>query len=111
MPSTISLENAQFRACSGDKQGFGATLREALDSLMEHLTGDVPTPIVIWPFNRGDAFFTDAQHGRLQDLKSRREILTDAERDELERLVETEFEAAALRTQTISYVPHALHLS
>jgi hypothetical protein len=99
---TISEEIAQFRACAGEAQGFGATPREALDALMEHLPDDAPAPIVIWPFNRGDAFFTEAQQNRLRELKARRERLTAAEQEELEHLVEAAFDATIARTQSLS---------
>jgi hypothetical protein len=94
-----NLENAQFRATAGTVQGFGATPREALDSLMTHLSGDAPTPIVIWPFNRSDTFFTETQQTRLQELKGRLATLTEAERNELEQLVEASFDATIARTQ------------
>src|SRR5438552_2946351 len=95
--ATSNLETAQFRATAGTVQGFGATPREALDSLMAHLSGDMPTPIVIWPFNRGDAFFAEAQQARLQELKGRRVALTEAERAELEQLIEASFDATIAR--------------
>ncbi|HZT40948.1 MAG TPA: hypothetical protein VFA07_02100 [Chthonomonadaceae bacterium] len=97
-------EKAQFRATAGAQQGFGATPQEALNALMSVLPDDVPTPIVIWPYNRGDAFFTDAQQARLQELNSRRNTLTDSEREELERLIEASFEATIARTQTLPLV-------
>ena len=64
-------ENAQFRAMAGAKQGFGVTPQEALNALMAVLPADATTPIVIWPYNRGDVYFTSAQQTRLQELKSR----------------------------------------
>ena len=65
---------AKFRATTGPAQGFGTTPQEALMALMQGVSGsDTPLPIVIWPYNRGDAFFTDAQQARMQDLKGRRE--------------------------------------
>ena len=94
-------EDAQFRATAGEKQGFGVTPQEALSALISLLPGDAPTPIVIWPYNRADAYFTDAQQVRLQELKSRRDTLTDAERKELERLVEAAFDATVARTQAL----------
>jgi hypothetical protein len=97
-------EDAQFRASAGEQQGFGATPQEALNALMSLLPNDAPTPIVIWPYNRGDAFFTEAQHARLQELKSRLERLSEAEREELERLVEASFDATIARTQALPLV-------
>jgi hypothetical protein len=60
-----------------------------------------PTPIVIRPYNRGDTFFTEAQQKRLQELKSRRDTLTEAEREEWERLVEASFDATIARTRAL----------
>jgi hypothetical protein len=100
----IRRENAQFRATAGAQQGFGATPQTALDALMARLPADAPMPIVIWPYNRGDAFFTDAQQARLQELKGRRDTLTAAEREEWEQLVEAEFDATIARTQALPLV-------
>ena len=96
-----TTETAGFRAMSGDRHEFGATPQEALNALMPHLRGDAPTPIVIWPNNQGDGFFTDAEQARLQDLKSRRDTLTQDERNEWERLVEASFEATVSRTRSM----------
>jgi hypothetical protein len=63
--------------------------------------GDSGQPIVIWPYNRGDAFFTNAQQMRMQDLKARRDSLTTVEGAELERLVAEAFDATVARTQAL----------
>lgn len=97
-------EAAQFRACAGAAQGFGATPAEALNALMIYLASDAPTPIVIWPYNRGDAFFSHEQQRRLQELKARGEAQTPEEKTELEGLIEESFEATVARTQTIQSV-------
>ena len=94
-------ETARFRATGGTLQGFGATPQEALAALMQRLPADADMPIVIWPYNRGDAFFRDAQQARLQELKGRREALTAEERAGLEELVATAFDATVARTQTL----------
>lgn len=98
------MEDAQFRACAGEIQEFGRTPLEALTALMSRLPEDTSTPIVIWPFNRGDAFFTDAQQARLRELKTRREPLTQSEQAELEQLVATSFKATIARAQVIQRV-------
>jgi hypothetical protein len=95
------IETAQFRAVSGDYQGFGATPQDAVCDLMDKLPGDPPTPIVVWPFNRGDVFFTDAQIARRRELRQRRETLTTDEYNELEQLVEASFEATITRIQSL----------
>ena len=86
-------ETASFRATAGGEQEFGATPQEALNALMAQLAGNPTTPIVIWPYNHGDAFFSKAQQERLQDLKHRRDSLTEPERQEWEHLVEAAFNA------------------
>jgi hypothetical protein len=97
-------EAASFRATAGGEQEFGATPQEALNALMMRLAGNATTPIVIWPYNRGDAFFSQAQQDRLQELKNRRDSLTEAERQEWEHLVEAAFDATISRTQAIPVV-------
>ncbi|GAB4462134.1 MAG: hypothetical protein OHK0029_28430 [Armatimonadaceae bacterium] len=100
----VHLENAQFRAVAGKKQGFGTTPHEALDALMAQIPADETLPIAILPFNRGDAFFTQAQHDRLQDLKARQSTLTPAEVQELDALIEAEFDAAIARQKSVPQV-------
>jgi hypothetical protein len=95
------MESAQFRATSSEYQAFGATPRQALDRLMRLLPPDASGPIIIWPFNRGDAFFTEAQQARLEELKSRSDRLTDLEREELDSLIEAAFDATIARTQSL----------
>jgi len=94
-------ETAQFRAIAGTVQAFGRTPQEALAALMQRLPETAPAPIVIWPYNRGDAFFTEAQQTRLQELKQRQEVLTAEERAELEELVAAAFDATVARTQAV----------
>lgn len=94
-------ETAQFRAVAGSLQGVGNTPQSALGALLERLTDDAPTPIVIWPYNRGDAFFSTEQHARMEELKRRRATLSAVERAELEQLVEDAFDATISRTQAV----------
>jgi len=100
-PLIDTLERAQFCATADARRGFGTTPREALDALLALLPHNVPAPIVIWPCNQGDAFFSDVQQARLQELKGRADSLTQAERDEWERLVEASFDATIARTQNL----------
>ena len=95
-------QTAQFRATSGDFQGFGVTPQEALNALLSRLNGEAPTPIVIWPYNRSDVFFSAEQQARLQDLKNRRDTLTEAERQEWECLAEATVEASTARVRAIN---------
>ena len=96
-------DSASFRATAGSLQGFGATPQEALAALMQRLASDADTPIIIWPYNRGDAFFSEAQQARLKELKGE-ESLTAAEREELEELVAAAFDATVARTQALPLV-------
>jgi|GEM_PF-1755327 2-oxoglutarate dehydrogenase complex, dehydrogenase (E1) component, and related enzymes len=100
------IETARFRASSGQTQGFGTTPQEALQALLSRLPNPaaVSTPIIIWPFNQGDSFFSDAQQARLQELKARRNSLSPTEQEELERLVEAAFDATVARTQSLQNV-------
>src|SRR5258706_15620902 len=98
------LETAQFRATVCDRQGFGKTPHEALKALMRQLPDEPPGPIVIWPYNRADAYFTEAQHARLEELKGKRDALTAEESEELEHLIESAFDATIKRTQAIPVV-------
>jgi hypothetical protein len=94
---------AEFRATAGALQGFGRTPQEALATLMQRLP-DAAVPIVIWPYNRGDTFFTAEQQARLEELKHRQDVLTAEERAELEELVAATFDATIARTQSIPVV-------
>jgi hypothetical protein len=92
---------ARFRATAGPLQGFGVTPQQALADLLQHLADDASVPIVIWPYNRGDLFFTEEQQARLQELRQRQNALTAEERAELEELIATAFDATVARTQSL----------
>ena len=98
------LENAKFRATTGQKEAFGTTPQEAVTALMQHISGDAFVPITIWPYNLGDAYFSDAQQARLQELKGHQEVLTAEERAELEGLIEASFDATIARTKALTPV-------
>ena len=103
MSQTLSatLVTAQFRATAAGMQGFGTTPQDALAALMPHLPPDALPPIVIWPYNRADTFWTDAQQARMMELNQRAGTLTDAERAERETLVAAAFDATVSRTQSL----------
>ena len=96
---TELVETPQFCATVGKSRGLGSTPSEAVNNLLGHLGDSIPTPIVIWPYNRGDEYWSEAQQQRLLDLRSRSETLTLAEREEWEHLAEASLEAATLRSQ------------
>jgi len=95
------METAQFCATVGKNRGLGRTPSEAVNDLLGRLGDAIPTPIVIWPYNRGDGYWSEAQQQRLLDLRSRMETLTAAEREEWDRLVEMSFDATIARTQAM----------
>ena len=98
----IKLEDvAQFCATVSKSRGLGRTPGEAVNNLLGHIGDAIPTPIVIWPYNRGDEYWSEAQQQRLLDLRSRSETLTLAETKEWERLVEASFDATIARTQAV----------
>ena len=98
------MEDAQSRACAGEIQGFGRTPFEALEALLNRLPQELSLPITIWPFNRGDTFFSSEQQARLQELKNSRVSLTSEEQSELEVLVARSFEATITRAQSLQHV-------
>jgi hypothetical protein len=93
------LEEAKYRAMAGPDQAFGTTPQEALNALMQSAPHAAALPIIIWPYNQGDAFFTEEQQARLQTLKQRGAVLTSEEHEELERLIASAFDATIARTQ------------
>ena len=100
MQTLTSRIDAHYRASTGDLQAFGATPQEALNTLMQTLLLPATQPIVIWPYNHGDAFFTQTQQTRLQELKAQRETLSSEEQQELQDLIAASFDATIARTQT-----------
>jgi hypothetical protein len=74
-------ETVSFHPTAGTLQAFGASPQEALAALTKRLPADVAVPIVIWPYNQGDAF-SEAQQARLQELKSRQGSLSQEEHAE-----------------------------
>lgn len=101
---SIRRDNSQFgfpyfRAAAGGKEAIGSTMGEVLDALTAEWGDEVhETSIVIQRFGP-DAFFTQAQHDRMQELMARRETLTAQERQELESLVYAEIDATVARLE------------
>lgn len=98
------LSEAKYRAVAGKWQGFGTTPQDALSDLMQSAIIEDALPIVILPYNLGDAFFSQAEIDRLQELKSKRSVLTAEERTELATLIEDSFDATIARTQALPLV-------
>lgn len=97
--------SARFRATTGPEEAFGTTPQEVLAALMQHLSTDAFPPIVIWPYNLGGAYFSDAQQARLRELRGRQETLTADEHTELEGLVAAAFDATIARTRGLWAMP------
>ena len=99
-----------YRAVRGRQQAEGETPGQALDSLEKLLSAEEKTAnslIVLQRF-QPDAFFSEPQQTRLQELMTRfhESINADAaispdERAELERLVDAEWMAAIARTRAM----------
>jgi hypothetical protein len=101
-----------YRAIGGDQQAIGSTPGQALDSLTEMLAttnrDDEGELLVIMQRFRPDVFFNEQQQSRLQELMSRfhevgndLDALSSEERQELEQLVDAEWQAAIERSAAI----------
>lgn len=95
-----TYETARFRATTGPQEAFGATPQEAVTALVQQVPADAFSPIAIWPYNLGDAYFSDAQQARLQQLKGHRGNLTPEGYAELEGLIEASLEATIRLART-----------
>jgi hypothetical protein len=108
-PSNTS--NAVYRARCLDWQATGATPGAALDAVERLVAAgnkDGNGTVVIVQRFRPDAFFTKSQQTRLQELMERyhasratRQELALEERQELETLVDAEWQAAIDRANSI----------
>lgn len=101
---TILPEKADtYRALAGDKQSTGRTAGEALDNLASQLSDDEGGTLIIVQNHKADQFFNQAQQARLTELMERRRsyVLSKAEEDELESLVEAELNGARLRAESL----------
>jgi hypothetical protein len=105
-------QNAIYRAICGEQQAAGITPGEALDALEQLLAtrsqeADAGTVIILQRF-RPDAFFTEEQQTRLRELMDRfhtagesGQELSPGEKQELEALVHTEWQAAIERAEAV----------
>lgn len=97
-----------YRAIAGDRQSFGITAGQALDSLTT-LLGEInfSALLIIQNFNPHE-FFTAEQQKRLSELmnlwraaRDRGQTLPPKQQAELESLVEAELKAATVRTSAL----------
>lgn len=93
-------ETARFRATTGPQEAFGEMPQGAVTALMQQFPSDAFSPVTVWPYNLGDAYFSDAQQARLHELKICRATLMPEEYAELEGLVGASLKATVRRTQT-----------
>lgn len=77
---------------------------EALDALTAQIGEPKSGALVLIQRREPDEYFTERQHERMQELLARRINLNDAERAELEQLVDAELDATIARTN--AYVEH-----
>jgi len=91
----------QFRAVAGNRQSVGRTMGEALDALTADWGETLQETAVLIQRFQPDAYFTAAQHCRMQELLSRRTRLTAVERAELETLIDAELDATVARTENL----------
>jgi hypothetical protein len=91
----------RFRAVAGRRQSVGRTAGEALDALIAQEGGHIECSAVLVQRFAPDAFFTQAQHDRMQELLARRDSLTAGESTELDALIDAELDATVSRTDPL----------
>ncbi len=105
-------QDAFYRAICGEQQAAGVTPGEALDALERLLAtrGEAQEggAVIILQRFRPDAFFTEEQQNRLRELMDQFRVARDAGRElpteqkqELEALVQTEWQAAIKRAEVL----------
>ncbi len=100
-PESQDANTPRFRAVSGNRQAVGRTRGEALDALTAGWGEDIPETAVLIQRFQPDAYFTEAQYNRMQELLARRATLTAEERIELEALIDAELDATVARTDSL----------
>jgi hypothetical protein len=91
---------ARFRAIAGKHQSVGRTAEEALEALLAQEKGVIDSSAILIQRFVPDAYFTQAQYDRMQQLLAGRETLTEQENAELDALVDAELEATIQRTSS-----------
>jgi hypothetical protein len=99
----------KYRAIAGARQSVGSTPGQALDAIAASLPESESGTLVVVQQFRPDGFFTAPQRQRLDDLMSRwraardrGNALPEAERAELEALIDGELRAAVARAVAIA---------
>jgi hypothetical protein len=99
---TIVPENAnRFRAVSNGIESVGSTAGEALDAISAQIEDADENTLIIIKRNNPDRFFNAEQKERLATLMQLKEAgkLSEVEKTELEKLVETELKGATNRAE------------
>ena len=113
MKTVVVLPNNQnsnhFRAISDQKESFGKTIGEALDSMTEELELKNRNAVVLLQDFAPDEFFTETQEKRMAELMQKWRVARDEggmfpkeEQTELEKLIEAELEGSARRIEKIA---------
>lgn len=90
--------SAGFRAVAGSRQSVGQTAGQALDALLAQENGAIESSAILIQRFVPDAYFTQAQHDRMQELLAVGENRTAPENEELNALIDAELEATISRT-------------
>lgn len=110
MPTATLTENetsaVRFRAVAGKYQSVGSTPEEALNALLAQEGGVIDSSAILIQRFVPDAYFTQAQFDRMQELLARQKDLTEQENSELDDLIDAELEATIQRTRPLPQ-PHA----
>ena len=93
---------ARFQARAGNRFALGRTMGEALDALIAEENGTADSSLVVLQRFQPDAFFTEGQIQRLQELMARRDNLTEQEKTEREELIRAELIASAERSAALA---------
>src|SRR5437762_3286561 len=101
LPEPSATGKTAYRAIAGQRQSVGKTAGEALDALQAQLPADESGTLVIVQNWRPDRFFTAEQQNRLSELIDRwrnerdaGQSLSDAEKRELDELIDAEVRAS-----------------
>jgi hypothetical protein len=105
LPISTASGEKSYRAIAGDRQSVGKTAGQALDALTTLLGETEFSGLLIIQSFRPDRFFSAEQQERLSELMSLWKTARDQGQElpleqqmELDKLVETELQAATART-------------
>jgi hypothetical protein len=98
---TDEVSPARFRAISGPHQSVGRTPGEALDALLAQEGEPIEASAILIQRFAPDAYFTQPDYDRMQELLARRASLSATENDELDTLIDRELDATVARTDAL----------